>query len=88
MCLHMHQYFPHLSIRQADLAAMYGVQPNENGDITIDDEVVNIFVHDLEKEIRNRLARRDLGDVEVQPDKEELEEDDHFIYQVEPYSST
>lgn len=84
----MHQYFPHLSIRQADLAAMYGVQPNENGDITIDDEVVNIFVHDLEKEIRNRLARRDLGDVEVQPDKEELEEDDHFIYQVEPYSST
>lgn len=83
MCLHMHQYYPHLSIRQAELAAMYGIAPDESGQYAITDEVIQIFVGDLERAIRSRLTKDESEELVGT----EEDDDDHFVYRVESFSS-
>ena len=93
----MHQYFPHLSIRQSDLACVYGITANHDGQIVVDDEVIDIFIHDLEKAIRNKLTPEDAEEeyeevLEVcsEGDRPAVEEDqdEHYIYRVESFSAT
>ena len=78
----MHQYYPHLSIRQAELAAMYGIVADEGGQYAITDEVIQVFVDDLERAIRSRLTKEATEEIGAAED-----EDDHCIYQVESFSS-
>ena len=89
VCLHIHGYFPHLSVRQTDLAILYGIPTaNDDGQFVIDDEVVNIFIHDLEAAIKNRLTSNDLEECEEQTENDAQNEDEHYIYNVESVSAT
>ncbi|KAH9389972.1 DNA polymerase zeta catalytic subunit, partial [Tyrophagus putrescentiae] len=78
VCLHMHH------IRQAELAAMYGIAADDSGQYAITDEVIQIFVNDLEQAIRSRLAAKEEGEEQIGAAEDE---DDHCIYQVESFSS-
>lgn len=78
----MHQYFPHLSIRQVDLAALYGFTINEQCMV---DELVDLFIRDLEIEIRRKLMRD--SDSAQTEEQNETEPDEHYIYSVESYVS-
>ncbi len=63
---------------------MYGIAADDSGQYAITDEVIQIFVNDLEQAIRSRLAAKEEGEEQIGAAEDE---DDHCIYQVDSFSS-
>ncbi|KAI2804906.1 DNA polymerase zeta catalytic subunit [Blomia tropicalis] len=93
VCLHLHQYFPHFSIRKNDLAASYGLANNEDHNQSINEkDIIEIFIGDLEYAIQNRLINENGLSNADEPRKNDGrsdgDDDEHYIYNVKPYMST
>ena len=92
VCLHLHQYFPHFSIRKNDLAASYGLANNEDHNQSINEkDIIEIFIGDLEYAIQNRLINENGLSNADEPRKNDGRsdgDDEHYIYNVKPYMST
>ena len=79
LCLHIHQYFPHLSVRLIDLALLCGVINDENETLEgIPDELLITFIIDLELSMKSSFKTFQF---EGQPDQ--AKEDEHFIFSTE-----
>lgn len=63
---------------------MYGIAADGSGQYAITDEVIQIFVDDLERAIRSRLTKDKSEEI---GETEEDDDDDHFVYRVESFSS-